>query len=117
MNIISDQKKCMASLAVFKQLFNSSSDIFDVIAELVRQAIVESGLTVFTEQQMHDLLLQGNGFDVPQAVIQTSIKRLAYLKRQKEAIIVSFDGFNQADCSELKKQLEEATEKRENIAR
>ena len=62
MNIISDQKKCMASLAVFKQLFNSSSDIFDVIAEFVRQAIVENGLTVFTEQQMHDLLLQDNGF-------------------------------------------------------
>ena len=117
MNIISDQKKCMASLAVFKQLFNSSSDIFDVIAEFVRQAIVENGLAVFTEQQMHDLLLQDNGFDVPQAVIQTSIKRLAYLKRQKDAIIVSSDGFNQADCSDLKKQLEEATEKREDIAR
>ena len=117
MNIISDQKKCMAALAVFKQLFNSSSDIFDVIAEFVRQAIVENGLAVFTEQQMHDLLLQDNGFDVPQAVIQTSIKRLAYLKRQKDAIIVSSDGFNQADCSDLQKQLEEATEKREDIAR
>ena len=104
-------------LAVFKQLFNSRSDIFDVIAEFLRQAIVENGLTVFTEQQMHDLLLQDNGFDVPQAVIQTSIKRLAYLKRQKEAIIVLSDGFNQADCSELKRQLEEATAKRENIAR
>ena len=117
MNIISDQKKCMASLAVFKQLFNSSRDIFHVIAEFVKQEIIERGLTVFTDAEMHNLLLLDNGFDVPQAVINTSIKRLTFLKRHKEGIVVSPEGINQTDCNEFKKQLEEATERREDISR
>ena len=64
MNIINDQKKCMASLAVFRQLFNSGNDIFSIVAEFVKQEIISEGLTDFSEQQMHDLLLKDNGFDI-----------------------------------------------------
>ena len=46
----------MASLAVFKQLFNSGNDIFSIIAEFVKQEIISNGLTNFTEQQMHDMI-------------------------------------------------------------
>lgn len=60
MDIINDQKKCMASLAVFKQLFNSGHNIFSIIAEFVKQEIISNGLTDFTEQKMHDLLMEDN---------------------------------------------------------
>lgn len=116
MNIINDQKKCMASLAVFKQLFNSGNDIFSIIAEFVKQEIISNGLTDFTEQQMHDLLLADNGFDVPQAVIHTSLKRIPYLKRQQEGVIVSSE-LTQDACSSFKKQMDEATETRERITK
>ena len=116
MNIINDQKKCMASLAVFKQLFNSGNDIFSIIAEFVKQEIISNGLTDFTEQQMHDLLLADNGFDVPQAVIHTSLKRIPYLNRQQEGVIVSSE-LTQDACSSFKKQMDEATETRERITK
>ncbi len=116
MNIINDQKKCMASLAVFKQLFNSGNDIFSIIAEFVKQEIISNGLTDFTEQQMHDLLLADNGFDVPQAVIHTSLKRIPYLNRQQEGVIVSSELTHDA-CSSFKKQMDEATETRERITK
>lgn len=116
MNIINDQKKCMASLAVFKQLFNSGNDIFSIIAEFVKQEIISNGLTDFTEQQMHDLLLADNGFDVPQAVIHTSLKRIPYLNRQQEGVVVSSE-LTQEVCSSFKKQMDEATEIRERITK
>lgn len=116
MNIINDKKKCMASLAVFKQLFNSGNDIFSIIAEFVKQEIISNGLTDFTEQQMHDLLLADNGFDVPQAVIHTSLKRIPYLNRQQEGVIVSSE-LTQDACSSFKKQMDEATETRERITK
>lgn len=116
MNIINDQKKCMASLAVFKQLFNSGNDIFCIIAEFIKQEIISRGLTDFTEQQMHEFLLIDNGFDVPQAVIHTSIKRLPFLTRQKESVVVS-TSLSSDECNTFKKQIDNATEERELISK
>ena len=116
MNVINDKKKCMASLAVFKQLFNSGNDIFSIIAEFVKQEIISNGLTDFTEQQMHDLLLRDNGFDVPQAVIHTSMKRIPFLNRKKEGVVISSE-LTQEVCSSFKKQMDEATETRERISK
>lgn len=116
MNIINDQKKCMASLAVFKQLFNSGNDIFNIIAEFVKQEIISKGLTSFTEQEMHDMLLRENGFDVPQAVIHSAMKKIQFLNRNKDSAIVSAD-LTQDECSTVKKQMDDATELREQIAK
>jgi hypothetical protein len=116
MNIINDQKKCMASLAVFKRLFNSGNDIFSIIAEFVKQEIISKGLTSFTEQEMHDMLLQENGFDVPQAVIHTAMKRISFINRNKDSAIVSSE-LTQDICSTFKKQMDDATEIREQIAK
>lgn len=116
MNIINDQKKCMASLAVFKQLFNSGNDIFSIISEFIKQEIISKGLTSFTEQQMHDLLLADNGFDVPQAVIHSAMKRISFLNCSKEGAIVS-DKLTTEACSSFKKQMNNATEARERISK
>lgn len=116
MNIINDQKKCMASLAVFKQLFNSGNDIFSIISEFVKQEIISKGLTSFTEQQMHDLLLADNGFDVPQAVIHTAMKRIPFLNCKKDGVIVS-EALTPEVCSSFKRQMNDATEARERISK
>lgn len=115
MKIISDKKKCMASLAVFKQLFNSGNDIFSIISEFIKQEIISKGLTNFTEQQMHDLLLADNGFDVPQAVIHTAMKRIPFLICKKEGAIVSEELTNDI-CSYFKTQMNEAERIRESIS-
>lgn len=116
MDIINDQKKCMASLAVFKQLFNSGHNIFSIIAEFVKQEIISNGLTDFTEQRMHDLLLENNGFDVPQAVIRTAMKKIPYLNCMKGNAIVSAE-LTQDECSTFRKQMDEATNTRERISK
>lgn len=116
MDIINDQKKCMASLAVFKQLFNSGHNIFSIIAEFVKQEIISNGLTDFTEQKMHDLLLEDNGFDVPQAVIRTAMKKIPFLNCKKGYAVVSAN-LTQDECSLFKKQMDEATDRREHITK
>lgn len=115
MNIINDQKKCMASLAVFRQLFNSGNDIFSIVAEFVKQEIISEGLTDFSEQQMHDMLLKDNGFDVPQAVIHTAMKRIPFLKRKKDGAVVSTE-LSLEVCAKFRLQMENATNIREQIS-
>ena len=106
----------MASLAVFKQLFNSGHNIFSIIAEFVKQEIISNGLTDFTEQKMHDLLLEDNGFDVPQAVIRTAMKKIPFLNCKKGYAVVSAN-LTQDECSLFKKQMDEATDRREHITK
>lgn len=46
MNRISDNRKCMSSLAVFRDLYNKKRDIYSVIAEFVKLAIAEKAFTI-----------------------------------------------------------------------
>ena len=58
MDRISDKRKCMASLAVFRDLYNKKRDIYSVIAEFVKLAIAEKALSSFSLQQMVNVINQ-----------------------------------------------------------
>ena len=47
MDRISDKRKCMASLAVFRDLYNTKRDIYSVIAEFAKLALAEKALSSF----------------------------------------------------------------------
>ena len=50
MDRISDKRKCMASLAVFRDLYNTKRDIYSVIAEFAKLALAEKALSSFNLQ-------------------------------------------------------------------
>ena len=83
MDRISDKTKSLASLAVFRELYNTHKDIFTVISEFIKQIIIEDNLHTFSLQEMCDSLNQTYGFELPSAVIKTSLKKVSFLDRNK----------------------------------
>lgn len=76
MDRISDERKCMASLAVFRSLYNEEKDLYAIIADFAKKLIAEKSLRNFELQEMCYLFEESYGFDLPSAVIKTSLKRL-----------------------------------------
>lgn len=67
--------KCLAALAVFRELYDSKKDIYDIIYEFMTSIICTENLQVFTAKIMEIKLKAHYDFDLPQAVIITSLKR------------------------------------------
>lgn len=86
---IMDEIKSLASYAVFRELYNNGvNDIFDVIAEFIKEVILSNGKHYFSSSDIRELLEKNYGFDLPENVIKTSIKRIRYVTRQNKAYIV-----------------------------
>lgn len=71
---LSNDKRCLASLATFSQLHNEKKDIFDVIAGYVKAIICQHNLSYFTLQDMVAKLHDDCGFIIVAAVVRTVLK-------------------------------------------
>lgn len=114
MERISDKKKCMASLAVFRELYNSEKDIYDVIAAFVKQLIIDKGIRAFELQEMKVKLNEAYGFETPSAVIRTALKRLDFLDRYKTSYKVN-GRFDEKEVSNFQTLSESACQQNELI--
>ncbi|MCL2293750.1 MAG: hypothetical protein FWC36_02640 [Spirochaetes bacterium] len=74
-------KELIASLAVFRELYDQRKDIYDVLMHFISVLIAEKGLKCFTTVLLTQQLKDEFGFRLPEAVIKTSLKRLSYLKK------------------------------------
>ena len=97
MDRISDKRKCMASLAVFRDLYNKNRDIYSVIAEFVKLAIAEKALSSFNLQQMVNIINQEYGFDLPVAVVKRALGKLSFLDNNKSSFAIQQDAVFNAD--------------------
>ena len=80
MDRISDTRKCMASLAIFKTLYDEKKDLYSVIASFSQQLIYDQKLHAFNLQEFCYKLKDVYGFNLPNAVVKTSLKRLKFLE-------------------------------------
>ena len=79
MDRISDTRKCMASLAIFKTLYDEKKDLYSVIASFSQQLIYDQKLHGFSLQEFCNKIKDSYGFNLPNAVVKTSLKRLNFL--------------------------------------
>ena len=97
MDRISDKRKCMASLAVFRDLYNTKRDIYSVIAEFAKLALAEKALSSFNLQQMVNIINQEYGFDLPVAVVKRALGKLNFLDNNKSSYTIKQDAVFNAD--------------------
>ena len=97
MDRISDKRKCMASLAVFRDLYNTKRDIYSVIAEFAKLALAEKALSSFNLQQMVNIINQEYGFDLPVAVVKRALGKLKFLDNNKSSYTIKQDAVFNAD--------------------
>ena len=67
-------KKRLAACAVFRELYESKKDIFGIIAEFLKSVIIENKKHTFDSTEITQFLRTTYGFDIPEAVINTSYK-------------------------------------------
>jgi hypothetical protein len=77
----------LASVAVFRELYDSDRDIYDVIAEFIRLALVLEKKWTFNVTELSQLLKKHFDFQIPDAVVKTALK-----KRLKRDGLVAIEG-------------------------
>lgn len=76
-----ESNKLLASYALFKGLFDKGKDIYGVIAEYLKKTISEKGLYHFTLDEITQILNTEFEFNIPNAVVKTSLNRIDNLTK------------------------------------
>ena len=74
--MITDAKK-MAALAVFRSLYDNKKDIFTIICEFIKESVHDRNLLKVNTSLVSSILNEDYGFIIPEAVIDTALKRIA----------------------------------------
>jgi len=93
-NKISDSN-LLASLAVFRQLQESGKSINDILNEFIVDIIKTNGLHSFTSKEVNNLLNETYDFQIPEAVVRLSLKKIDALTHTKGMFTIN-------DSSKLK---------------
>lgn len=91
MTEIKEESKCLASLAVFRELYNSNRDIYAVIGEFLKEIISTNGKHQFSLTEITHLLNDTYDFTIPEAVIGTSLGRFGKSLEKKHGIYTVID--------------------------
>lgn len=78
--------KLIASVVVFKELHDNDKDIYDIIAEFMKNAIVLKKQWLFNSTEATNMLKEAYDFSIPEAVIKTTLR-----KRLKRAGFLNFE--------------------------
>lgn len=81
MIISEEDSKLLASLTVFRELYNSGQDVYSVISKFINYVINEKGLYIFTLPEITSLINSTFDFNLLEPVIETAIGRLKYITR------------------------------------
>ncbi|MDN5070446.1 hypothetical protein O8C76_05310 [Aliarcobacter butzleri] len=80
--------KLLASLAVFRELYNSQKDVYDVISKFIEEVIIHKSIYSFEISQMKDYLDELFDFQLPEGIIKASSRRLTYVDIENKKFIV-----------------------------
>lgn len=89
MRNIQEDNKLIASLAVFRELFNSEKDIYGVISVFLSDIIKSQALYTFTLTDITTTFNKIYEFDIPAAVVNTSLGRLDYVEKRQGSFVVN----------------------------
>ncbi len=107
-NKISDSN-LLASLAVFRQLQESGKSINDILNEFIVDIIKTNGLYSFGSKKINDLLNETYDFQIPDAVVALSLKKIDALTHKNGLFTISDS--SKLDFFNIEKQKHLNTEK------
>lgn len=96
------ENKLLASVVLFRELYDRDKDIYDVIGALIKAAILFEEKWAFNTTEAAQLLESSFGFQIPEAVVKTVLRNRL---KNKENILA----FDNGVYSLVSKKLEDAT--------
>ena len=107
-------QRLLASVALFRKLYDNNKDSYDVLAEFLRASINIKRLWRFTVEDCSDALKKSFGFQIPSAVLKSCLRRR--LKGEVElaqGLFTVTDQFRKSDS--LQEQIASAQFEQEKI--
>lgn len=102
-----DESKCLASLAVFRGLYNKKNDVYGVISEFLKQVIIANSKHQFGLAEITELLNATFDFHIPKAIVQTSLKRLDFIvKTEGQYVANNLSNVSQTTINSDKEKIE-----------
>lgn len=89
MRQIKEDNRLLASLAVFRELYNSEKDVYGIISIFLADLIKIENLYSFSLNEITSKLNNTFEFEIPDAVVRTSLGRLTFLEKQQGAYLVT----------------------------
>jgi hypothetical protein len=83
MREIKEDNRLLASLAVFRELYNAEKDVYGIISVFLNDLIGFEKLYSFDANEITTKLNDTFEFDIPKAVVETSLGRLKFLVRKQ----------------------------------
>lgn len=88
-----EKSKLIASVVVFKELHDNNKDIYDIIEEFLKAAIISNKKWTFSSTEITSIIETEFDFHLPEAVIKTTLKRRLvkskFLKLEKGEYLVN----------------------------
>lgn len=76
-----ESSKCLASLALFRELYNSQKDIYGILSEFLKDVIITNAKYQFTSNEITQILNNTYEFNIPEAVVKSALKRLDFISK------------------------------------
>ena len=92
-----NENKLLASVALFSKLYDKDKDIYDVIGEFIKAAILLENKWTFNVTEASKLVNTAFGFQIPEAVVKTSLKRL----KKQEGFLSLSDGIYSIESGKM----------------
>ena len=83
-----EESKLLASLAVFRELYDSKKDVYGVIAEFIREIIISRAKYQFNITEIVQMLNSIYEFSLPEAVVKVSLSKLDFISKSEGVYIV-----------------------------
>src|SRR5690606_27285182 len=113
MRISNEDNTLLASLAVSRELYNAEKDVYGVISIFLKELIKTQRLYSFNLNEITSKLNTIYEFDIPQAVVRTSLARLKFIEKEKTNYIIS--DINQIKDQSISQKQKAILDNNENI--
>lgn len=87
--------KLLASLTVFRELYNNERDVYDVISKFISEVIIHKSVYSFEAVEMKNYLDDLFDFQLPEGIIKAASKRLDCISIENKKFIVDKSKFNE----------------------
>jgi hypothetical protein len=89
MRQIKEDNRLLASLAVFRELYNAEKDVYGIISVFLSDLIKIENLYSFSLNEITNKLNSTFEFEIPDAVVRTALGRLTFLEKQQGVYLVT----------------------------
>ena len=89
-----DKNYKLAALALFRELYNSNKDVYEVLSIFIKHILYKHHIVSFSETEINGYLKDDFDFDIPDAVIAHTIRKKTSLRKDKYGKYLITDEFN-----------------------